>query len=160
MSSRTEARPTLSPNRTRAAQLLVGGLVGWHGGLAAAVVVGVLLGGTVGMLSALIGAGLTLVYYAIGQGVQVQYADAEPRLLRTASIGSYVVRVAALGAVLWAALQWPSVLASLDTRCLFVGIVLGVLGWLTGLILRFRKLRVPAFDEPESTQYDPSGHDC
>jgi hypothetical protein len=90
----------------------------------------------------------------------VQYADAEPKLLRTASVWSYLMRVAALGAVLWATLQWPSVLASLDTRALFAGIVLGVLGWLTGLVVRFRKLRIPAFDEPESTQHDPSGHDC
>lgn len=149
-----------SPNRTRAAQLLVGGLVGWHGGLAAAVVVGILLGGTLGMLSALIGAGLTLVYYAIGQGVQIQYADAEPRVLRAASVWSYLVRVGVLGALLWAALQWPSVLASLDARALFTGIVLGVLGWLTGLILRFRKLRIPVFDEHEPARYDPSGHDC
>lgn len=160
MSPSIVARTSPSPNRTRAAQLLVGGLVGWHGGLAAAVVVGILLGGTIGMLSALIGAALTLVYYAIGQGVQVQYADAAPKVLRTASLWSYVVRVAVLGAVLCAALQWPSVLASLDTRALFAGIVLGVLGWLTGLILRFRKLRVPVFDEPETTQHDPSGHDC
>jgi hypothetical protein len=138
----------------------VGGLLGWHGGAAAAVVVGLLLGGTVGMLSALIGAALALVYYAIGQGVQVQYADAEPRVLRAASLWSYLVRVVAMGGLLWATLQWPSVLASLDTRGLFAGIVLGVLGWLTGLVLRFRKLRIPTFDEPESTQYDPSGHDC
>jgi hypothetical protein len=66
----------------------------------------------------------------------------------------------ALGALLAAALQWPSLLASLDTRALFAGIVLGVLGWLTGLILRFRTLRIPVFDEPETTQYDPPGHDC
>lgn len=149
MSARAETRPAPSPNRTRAAQLLVGGLVGWHGGLAASVIVGILVGGTIGMLSALIGAALALVYYAIGQGVQVQYADAEPRVLRTASVGSYIVRVLVLGALLAAALQWPSVLAALDTRALFVGIVLGVLGWLTGLILRFRKLRVPVFDEPD-----------
>jgi hypothetical protein len=154
------ARAATSPNRTRAAQLLVGGLLGWHGGLAAAVVVGILLGGTVGMLSALIGAALALVYYAIGQGVQIQYADATPTVLRAASIWSYVVRVVALGALLAAALQWPSLLASLDTRALFAGIILGVLGWLTGLILRFRTLRIPVFDEPETTQYDPSGHDC
>jgi hypothetical protein len=138
----------------------VGGLVGWHAGLATAVVVGILLGGTVGMLSALIGAGLTLFYYAIGQGVQIQYADAEPRVLRAASVWSYMVRVGVLGALLWGALQWPSVLASLDARALFTGIVLGVLGWLTGLIVRFRKLRIPVFDEPEAARDDPSGHDC
>jgi hypothetical protein len=160
VSTRIVARTAASPHRTRAAQLLVGGLVGWHGGLAAAVVVGILLGGRVGMLSALIGAALSLVYYTIGQGVQIQYADAEPRVLRAASVWSYLVRVGVLGALLWGALQWPSVLASLDARALFTGIVLGVLGWLTGLILRFRKLRIPVFDEPRSARDDPSGHDC
>ena len=33
------------------------------------------------------------------------------------------------------------------TRALFAGIVLGVLGWLTGLVVAFRKLRVPTFGE-------------
>ena len=53
-----------------------------------------------------------------------------------------------LGALLWASLVWPFVMAALDTRALFAGIVLGVLGWLTGLVVAFRKLRVPTFDEP------------
>lgn len=143
MSPGIAARTAPSPNRSRAAQLLVGGLVGWHGGLAAGVVIGILVGGTVGMLSAVIGGALTLVYYAIGQGVQIQYADAEPRVLRAASVWSYLVRVGVLGALLWGALQWPSVLASLDARALFSGIVLGVLGWLAGLIVKFRRLRIP-----------------
>ena len=151
---------TPSPNRARATRLFVGGLVGWHGGLALAAITGIVIGGTVGLLSALIGAALAVAYYAIGQGVQMQYADAPPRTLRAASLVSYVVRVSLLGGLLWASIVWPTIMAALDARGLFAGIVLGVLGWLAGLVVVFRKLRVPTFDEPDPVRYDPPGEDC
>lgn len=141
------ARAPLSANRGRAAKLLVGGLIGWHGALLVAIVVGALVGGVLGAVSAILGAAVTLVYYTVGQGVQVQFADAPPHVLRTVSVWSYVVRVAVLGLLLWVVIEWPSVLALLDTRGLFAGIVLGVLGWLVGLVLMHRKLRIPIFDE-------------
>jgi hypothetical protein len=139
---------TPSPNRVRATRLFLGGLLGWHGGLALAVIVGILLSGGIGLVSALIGAALAALYYAIGQAVQIQYADASPRTIRTASLASYVVRVSLLGSLLYASLVWPSFMAAIDVRALFAGILLGVVGWLTGVIIAFRKLRVPTFDEP------------
>jgi ATP synthase protein I len=151
---------TPSPNRVRATRLFAGGLVGWHGGLALAAVVGLLLGGAVGLFSALIGAALAVFYYAIGQGVQMQYADASPQTIRTASIASYVVRVSLLGGLLYATIVWPGVIAAVDVRGLFAGIVLGVVGWLTGLVIAFRKLRVPTFDQADSGRYDPPGPGC
>jgi hypothetical protein len=151
---------TPSPNRVRATRLFVGGLLGWHGGLALAAIAGILISGTVGLFSSLIGAALAVVYYAIGQGVQMQYADAPPRTLRAASIVSYVVRVTLLGALLYASTTWPAVMAVLDTRGLFAGVVLGVVGWLTGLVLMSRKLRVPVFDAPDPARYDPPVQGC
>lgn len=151
---------TPSPNRVRATRLFAGGLLGWHGGLVLSAVVGILLSGGVGLLSGLIGAALSVAYYAIGQGVQMQYADASPQTLRTVSVASYVVRVSLLGALLWASIVWPSVINALDTRALFAGIVLGVIGWLIGLVLAFRKLRVPTFDQAEPVRDDPPGPGC
>ena len=150
---------TPSPNRERATRLFVGGLVGWHGGLALAAITGVVIGGTIGLLSALIGAALAVAYYAIGQGVQMQYADAPPRTLRAASVASYVVRVSLLGGLLWASIVWPTITSALDARGLFAGIVLGVLGWLSGLLVAFRRLRVPTFDEADPVRYDPPRED-
>ncbi|MBI4900242.1 MAG: hypothetical protein HY829_07170 [Actinobacteria bacterium] len=137
---------TTSVNRARATRLFIGGLVGWHASLVPAGVVGAVLGGVTGLLSALVGAALAVAYYAIGQGVQMQYADAPPRTIRAASVASYVVRVSLLGLVLWASLTWPGVMSALDARGLFAGIVSGVLGWLAGLVVAFRRLRVTAFD--------------
>jgi hypothetical protein len=151
---------TPSPNRVRATRLFVGGLVGWHGGLVLSAVAGIILSGGVGLLSGLIGAALAVAYYAIGQGVQMQYADASPQTLRAASIASYVVRVSLLGGLLWASIVWPTITSALDARGLFAGIVLGVLGWLAGLVVAFRKLRIPTFDEPDPVRYDPPREDC
>lgn len=151
---------TPSPNRVRATRLFTGGLIGWQGGLVVSAVTGVVIDGVVGLLSALIGAGLALAYYAIGQGVQMQYADASPQTLRTASVTSYVLRVSILGALLWASIVWPFVMQALDAPALFAGILLGVLGWLVGLVVAFRKLRVPTFDEPGSVRDDPPRPGC
>lgn len=151
---------TPSPNRARATRLFVGGLVGWNAALVIAAVVGALLAGATGLLSALVGAALALAYYAIGQGVQMQYADAPPRTIRAASITSYVVRVSLLGLLLWASISWPGIVAALDARGLFAGIVSGVLGWLVGLVVAFRRLRVPTFDEGASSQDDRSREGC
>ena len=151
---------TPSPNRARATRLFVGGLLGWHGGLALAAIVGILLSGGIGLVSALIGAALAVLYYAIGQAVQIQYADASPRTIRTASLASYVVRVSLLGTLLYASIVWPAVMAAVDTRGLFAGVVLGVVGWLTGLVLMSRTLRVPVFDAPDPARYDPPVQDC
>jgi hypothetical protein len=70
------------------------------------------------------------------------------------------VRVSLLGALLWGSIVWPVVMTALDARGLFAGIVLGVLGWLTGLVVAFRKLRVPTFDEPDPVRDDPPGPGC
>jgi cbb3-type cytochrome oxidase subunit 1 len=40
-------------------------------------------------------------------------------------------------------------MAAVDVRGLFAGIVLGVVGWLAGVVIAFRKLRVPTFDEAD-----------
>jgi len=151
---------TPSQNRARATRLFVGGLLGWHGGLALAAIAGIIISGMVGLFSSLIGAALAVAYYAIGQGVQMQYADAPPKTLRAASIVSYVVRVTLLGALLYTSTTWPALMAALDTCGLFAGVVLGVVGWLTGLVIMFRKLRIPAFDNADSAGYDPSRQDC
>ncbi len=151
---------TPSPNRVRATRLFVGGLIGWHGGLALAAVLGLLLSGGTGLLSGLIGAALAVLYYAIGQAVQIQYADAPPRTIRAASVASYVVRVSLLAGLLYASFVWPAAMAAVDARGLFAGIVLGVVGWLTGLVIAFRKLRVPTFDEADPGRYDPPGPGC
>lgn len=137
---------TPSPNRVRATRLFVGGLVGWNAALVVAAVAGAVLAGATGLLSALVGAALALAYYAIGQGVQMQYADAPPRTIRAASLASYVIRVSLLGLLLWASLSWPAIMDALDARGLFAGIVSGVLGWLVGLVVAFRRLRVPTYD--------------
>ncbi len=151
---------TPSPSRVRAMRLFVGGLVGWHISLVPAGLVGALLDGVTGLLSALIGAALAVAYYAIGQGVQMQYADAPPRTIRAASVASYVVRVGLLGLLLYGSLTWPAVTAALDTRGLFAGIVSGVVGWLVGLVVVFRRLRVPTFDPGPSERDDRPGRGC
>jgi hypothetical protein len=68
--------------------------------------------------------------------------------------------VSLLGGLLWASIVWPTITSALDARGLFAGIVLGVLGWLAGLVVAFRKLRIPTFDEPDPVRYDPPREDC
>lgn len=148
-----------SSSRGQATRLFVGGLIGWHFGLVLAAIIGALIGAVSGFVSGLLGAGLALFFYAVGQVVQIVFAEAPVRMLRTASITSYVVRVTLLGVLLYATIASPELLSGLDVRGLFVGIVLGVLGWLTGLVITHHNLRIPIYDLPLSGD-DPPSKDC
>ncbi len=147
--------PRVSRTRQNATRLLLGGLAGWHVGLLLGVGLGIITRQVPGLVGALLGAALALAYFAIGQGVQVLVADADPRQVKNASVGSYVLRVTLLGMLLLWFLNHPQSLARLDTLGLFCGICSGVLGWLAGLIVTFRRLRIPVFDDPADRVEQP-----
>ncbi|MDR1214107.1 MAG: hypothetical protein LBK54_08520 [Propionibacteriaceae bacterium] len=86
-------------------------------------------------------AGATLAFFALGHVVQVLCARFDARLLLVVSLITYVVQVLAVGALIQA-LPAPDS----GRQWLFVAVAAVVLGWLTGLVRGFRRLRVPVFD--------------
>ncbi len=136
-----------SPNVQRARKLLFGGLIGGHVAWAACVVGFGVAGGPRAAASAALGGVLAIAFFTIGQAVQILMADADPRRVLFASLVSYAARIGALGALLVVALANRDRLAALDSVAIAVGTIAVVVGWLTGEIRTFARLRIPVFDE-------------
>ncbi len=141
----------LSPLSARALRLLWGGFAGCHlVGLTAVGLAGV-VGDAAAMVSAALGLALVILFFTIGQAVQVMLADRDPVQVLAGSLLSYAMRAGALGACLGAYEVNRPRLAVIDPTALFVGICAGVLGWLAGEIWTFSRMRIPVYD----TEYVP-----
>lgn len=138
----------MSENTRRALQLLIAGLVGGH--VVALTVVGLLLAlrGTEAGATAAVGAGVTIAFYTIALAVQVEVADASPKVVLFAWFASYVTRVSILGLGLAAVLANAERWSWLDPVALFVSTVATVMGWLGLELWTFSRMRVPVYDEP------------
>lgn len=137
---------SISPDRRRAQQLLIGGAIGGHVGAAVATVAFFLVRGPDAGFSCLIAAVVALAFYVVGQAVQVQVADAPPARVLTAALVSYGVRVSALGGLLALALTQGDRLSRMDSTAVVVGALAVVVCWLAAEIVTFSRLRFPVFE--------------
>lgn len=134
----------------RARTLLVAGLLGGHVAAILVVVLSGMLQGPRAAASAAIAAVVTIAFFAIGQGVQVIYANADPRRVLVAALLSYFLRVGVLGSLLAIAMRSARVAAALSPEAIFAGAVVTLLGWLTVELVAWKRLRIPVYD----TEYD------
>ena len=149
-SSRPDApRRALSATAERARRLLVGGLVGGHVGALGVTAAFWWGAGTEAGVSAAVAAVVTLAFSTIGQAVQVAVADADPRLVMVAALGSYVLRVSVLGLLLVVVLQNAERFAAVDSVAVAGGTIVVVLTWLAGEFRAYSRLRIPVFDPPD-----------
>lgn len=138
--------PSLSAIRAR--RLLAGGLLGAH--MVALVCVGVFMvrDGLPGLASSGLAAAMVVLFYTIGQAVQVRMADAPATAVFRASVGSYIIRVTALAGLLALYLRFADGTSRLLAVPLAVTAIATVIGWLAGEIVVYSRLRIPNFDEP------------
>lgn len=136
-----------SPSALRARRLLAGGAVGGTVAMLATVL-GFWVGrGPAAALSAAFFGLLTLVFFTIGQAVQVLVADASPGVVMFAALASYGIRVTALGLLLMLSLGDAGLFAWLDPAAVVVTTVTVVFGWLGVEVWVFTRLRIPTYDE-------------
>ena len=137
-----------SPNQQRALSLLKAGALSGHAG---ALVVTAIVFATRGVASGvwcLVAAGVALVFYIVGQAVQVRVADEEPSRVLVVSLVSYGVRVSALGGLLAVAITQGAALGSLDPVAVVAGTLTVVVTWLAGEIVAFSRMRIPLYEPP------------
>lgn len=134
----------------RARSLLVGGIIGLHLLVVPAVIIAAFVGGARVAVSVALGAMVSLMFYTIGQAVQIRFAAAPARQLFAASMASFGARAALLALLLtgWANLGVDTQ-SRMSTVGLCIGVGAGVLGWLIGMARAYAKLRIPVYDEPE-----------
>lgn len=136
----------VTPNAIRARKLLIGGLVGGHLAGLAAVLASWGWSGALAAASAAVAAAVTLVFFTIGQAVQLAVAEASARLVLVAALASYFVRVTALGLLLMVVLGEPERFGGLDAVAVVAATIAVVVGWLAGEIRAYSLLRIPVFD--------------
>jgi ATP synthase protein I len=132
--------------RETARRLLIAGLAGAHAA-GIACVAGFALGGGVGPgVTAAIAAAIVIAFFTIGQAVQIIVARSTPRVAMFAALGSYTVRVTAMGYVLWIVLAQRESYGWIDAPAAVITTVLVAQGWLFAEFWQYRRLRIPAFD--------------
>ncbi len=141
--------PAPSANVMRARRLLTAGAAGGHAALLLCVGAFAMTGGLSGGISAALAGILTILFFTIGQAVQVMVADADPRTILVAALASYIGRVVGLGALLALALANADRLTAMNPTAVAVTTIAVVLGWLGVEIWAFSRLRLPVFDETE-----------
>lgn len=145
-----------TPNRQRAQRLLVGGVAGGHAVLLLAVIVFWITGGPLTAFSAAIGGVLTIVFFTIGQAVQVMLAEASPKIVMVGALASFLVRAVALGLLLLLAMENADRLTWFAPIAFAISTIAVVVGWLGAEIWVFSRLRIPVFDEPRQGMDNPA----
>lgn len=139
----------MNPNRSRALRLLAGGLLGAVIATGVAVLGLGLLRGPASGVAAAVTAVIVLAFFALGQGLQAAVADASPRIGLVVALGSYLVRVVLLGVVVLGVIGAPERLQGADPVAVVVATVVVTIGWVSGEVAAYHKLRIPVFDSSD-----------
>lgn len=131
--------------------MMVGGLVlGQVVGITI-IGLGLAVGGIDAALTAALGFAAVLIFYSIGQALEVVASELEPMQGLGLVMISYAVRVIGIAAGLWAILGHPAVGPHVRDGWLLLSVAGTVIAWVTGVVLVASRQRVPVYD----TQYDP-----
>lgn len=118
---------------------------------AVCVVVAAVLAGVDGLLSALIGSAMVLVFFGARLVVMRRTARSNPQLVLVAALGVYTVKIVLLGVamILLMGVSW------IDGPALGLSVIVCAVGWLAAEMRAFVKLRVPVFGA--AAPRDPDG---
>lgn len=145
----SERRVTAATVRAR--QMLVGGLALGHGVGIAIIGLGFAIGGVDAALTAALGFAAVVIFYSIGQALEVVASEMEPMQGMALVLISYAVRVIGIAAGLWAILSLPAVAPRVEGGWLVLSVAGTVCGWVTGVVLVASRQRVPVYDH----EYEP-----
>lgn len=134
----------------RAKQMMIGGLV-----LAHAVGIGILgaalaFGGKGAALTAALGFAAVVIFFSLGQWIEVIACELDPVQGMGLALASYLVRVVGITAGLWFILGHPAVAPHVVTGWLLLAVTGTVVAWITGVVVVAARQRVPVYDEEYS----------
>jgi hypothetical protein len=140
----------LSAHAGRARTLLLGGLAGGHIAALVCLFIFGVLAGRDGAVSAAIWAAVVLLFFTVGQAVQIMVADADPRVVMVSAVSSYILRVTIIGVLLMLALNNLDIFSFMYPPAVIITVFAVVVGWLAAEFWVFQRLRIPVFDPPTS----------
>lgn len=126
--------------------MMLGGLVLGHAVGISIVGLGLALGGPDAALTAALGFAAVVIFYSIGQALEVVASELEAMQGMALVLISYAVRVIGIAAGLWAILSLPAVAPHVVDGWLLLSIAGTVIAWVTGVVLVASRQRVPVYD--------------
>ncbi len=146
-------RKVVTAATRRARQMMFGGLALGHVVGITIIGLGLAIGGVNAALTAALGFAAVVIFYSIGQALEVVASELEPMQGMALVLVSYAVRVIGIAAGLWAILRLPAVAPRVEGGWLLLSIAGTVFAWVTGVVLVASRQRVPVYD----TEYHPPG---
>ncbi len=140
----------------RAKEMMVGGLVGGHAVGALIIVAAWVLDGPKATFTAALGFASVVIFYCVGQAIEVVASEMEPMQGMGLVLVSYAVRVIGIAAGLWTLLSLPQVAPHVVDGWLLLSVVGTVMAWVTGVVVVAARQRVPVYDH----EYRPPGEDA
>lgn len=131
----------------RARQMMIGGLALGHVCGLVVIGLGAVLGGPDALLTAALGFAAVVVFFSVGQWLEVIACELDPVQGMGLALASYVVRVAGITAGIWAITTVPAIAPHIVGGWLVAAVTVTVLGWVTGVVLVAARQRVPVYDE-------------
>ncbi|MCC2593062.1 hypothetical protein LKO27_06495 [Tessaracoccus sp. OS52] len=130
----------------RARQMMMGGLVLGH--VVGVTIIGLALatGGPDAAITAALGFASVVIFFSIGQAIEVIACELEPVQGMGLALASYLVRVVGIGAGLWFILGHPAVAPHVVRGWLLLAVVGTVIAWITGVVVVASRQRVPIYD--------------
>ncbi|NLE99291.1 MAG: hypothetical protein GX596_15080 [Propionibacterium sp.] len=141
------AKTRVTAATLRARQMMQGALL-----LAHAVGFGIIglafaLDGVSGLITAALGFAAVIIFYAIGQALEVVATEMDPMQGMGLVLASYGVRVVGIAAGLWAILSLEAVAEHVIDLWLLLSVTATVIAWVTGVVVVASRQRVPVYDE-------------
>ena len=142
---------TVTAATRRAKEMMIGGLVAGH--VVGITIVGLALafGGGGPALTAALGFAAVVIFYSIGQAIEVVASELEPFQGLGLVMVSYGVRVVGIAAGLWALLSLPAVAPHVAKGWLLLSVTGTVLAWVIGVVFVASRQHVPVYDH----EYEP-----
>lgn len=144
-----ERRITAATRRAR--QMMLGGLALGHAVGLTVVGLGLALGGPDAALTAALGFAAVVIFYSVGQALEVVASELEAMQGMALVLVSYAVRVIGIAAGLWAILNLPAVAPHIVDGWLVLSVAGTVIAWVGGVVLVAARQRVPVYDD----EYEP-----
>lgn len=131
----------------RARGMMVGGLALGHLVGLSVILVAAVAAGRGAVLSAALGFAAVIIFFSIGQWLEVIACELDPVQGMGLALVSYMVRVIGIGAGMWFILSHPAVAPHVSGGWLLAAVTGTVFGWLGGVVLVASRQRVPVYDE-------------
>ncbi|SHI64140.1 hypothetical protein SAMN02745244_00765 [Tessaracoccus bendigoensis DSM 12906] len=144
-----ERRITAATRRAR--QMMLGGLALGHAVGLTVVGLGLALGGPDAALTAALGFAAVVIFYSVGQALEVVASELEAMQGMALVLVSYAVRVIGIAAGLWVILNLPAVAPHIVDGWLVLSVAGTVIAWVGGVVLVAARQRVPVYDD----EYEP-----